>query len=75
MIEKFGESSPIWFYGILGVLAVILIIAVCKSLKNEDVLYAKQMSRYNELRYCENCNTIYDNNGRAEDANFIGMKK
>lgn len=33
------------------------------------------LARYNELKYCESCHTLFDNQGRAEDANSIGFDK
>ena len=38
-------------------------------------IYPQDLKRYNEIRYCENCNTIFDNHNNYEDANSIGMKK
>lgn len=39
------------------------------------VVYPQQLYRYNELRYCESCHTLYDHNNNAENANEIGMQK
>lgn len=39
------------------------------------VVYPKYLERYNEIRYCENCHTLYDHNNNAENANQLGMSK
>lgn len=39
------------------------------------VVYPKQLERYNELRYCENCHILFDEKGNKENANEFGFDK
>lgn len=40
-----------------------------------NVVYPKQLERYNELRYCENCHILFDDKGNKENANEFGFDK
>lgn len=70
-------------YYIAPVYIVFLLFKIIRTMKkaqeqeehlNTEV-YPKQLDRYNELRYCENCHTLYDHNNNAENANEFGMQK
>lgn len=63
-----------------GVFLIIMIFKKIMSAQKEEehlnsVVYPKQLDRYNELRYCENCHTLYDHNNNAENANPVGMER
>lgn len=63
-----------------GVFIIFMILRnLFKAQKEENTLnttvYPKQLERYNEIRYCENCHSLYDHNNNAENANHIGMEK
>lgn len=65
---------------IYGVFIIFKIFSTTKKAQEEEnhlntVVYPQQLARYNELRYCENCHTLYDHNNHAEDANSLGMEK
>ncbi len=74
---SFFNTYVVPLYGVFTF--IIIIRRVIKSQQEEHelntTLYPKQLERYNELRYCENCHTIYDHNNNAENANEIGMNK
>lgn len=40
---------------------------------NNEVL-PKEVRRYNELRYCESCNLLFDAKGRSAEGSAIGFK-
>lgn len=67
-------ALPLMFILILKLITGVKKVEQQESLLNQTI-YPKQLARYNELRYCENCNSIYDHNAYAEDANEIGMNK
>lgn len=55
-------------------------VAVTTALRNqkeEDRLnkevWPKQVHRYNQLRYCENCHILFDSQGRSADGSELGF--
>lgn len=64
---------------ISGVFIIGLAMIVIKSKNEEDRInsqkHPKRLARYNSLRYCDSCHTLYDSEGRFEDANKIGFDK
>ncbi len=55
-------------------------VAVTTALRNqkeEDRLnkevWPKQVRRYNQLRYCENCHILFDSQGRSADGSELGF--
>lgn len=58
----------------------LLIGAFARAMRNNDeniktleTTYPKQLARYNELQYCENCHSLFDSKNRSADANNIGF--
>lgn len=80
-----GLDSVVKFFNyyiapIYGFFILFKIFNTTKKAQEEEehlntVVYPQQLARYNELRYCENCHTLYDHNNNAENANEIGMEK
>lgn len=82
MAQTQEALSSIVYYIAPIVGAVILGIGIYHAFKNmreEDRLnataYPAQLARYNKLRYCEHCNSLFDGHGRVEDANELGFKR
>jgi hypothetical protein len=76
MIDFFNHYiAPVIGLGIIGSLVFKLKSAMHHEEELNTIEYPKQLKRYNELRYCENCNSLYDSQNNAEDANEIGMSK
>lgn len=79
-INSFASIFNTYIAPVYCVLIVFMIIKNIRKAQVEEehlnnVVYPQQLERYNELRYCENCHTLYDHNNNAEDANHIGMSK
>lgn len=57
----------------------VMLMRASNNQQEEDELNAevlpKQIERYNQLRYCEACHVLFDNQGRSEQGNAIGFGK
>lgn len=70
-------------YTLIQYLSPCIVIAVMagayRNLKEEDKLnvteYPNRLARYNELKYCETCNLLYDLVGNYRPANEIGFNE
>lgn len=63
-----------------AVVPVALLFAARAVLKNGAAeerhnaeVYPAEVARYNELRYCEHCNSLFDSRGNARDASAAGF--
>lgn len=59
---------------LLGGMALVLAL---RNQKEKDWLnkevWPKQIHRYNQLRYCENCHILFDSQGRFADGSELGF--
>lgn len=67
-------------FSILPIAFLVLVIhVVFKTMKSDDKynakVYPKKVERFNELRYCKNCNIIFDPEGNYENASEDGYSK
>lgn len=72
------------YWGLISLPIVFCIIFSIKNRSDNDEIlqtklntevWPKQLARYNELYYCYNCHSLYDNKNNVEDANSIGFNK
>ena len=67
------DDVPGWiiYVGIIAVAALALYL-INRTKQHDDhhngTVYPKQLARYQELRYCEDCHTLFDSHGNAVDA-------
>lgn len=67
-------------FSIMPILFIGLAIRVIFKTINKDdnynaKVYPEKVKRFNELRYCKNCNIIFDYNGNYENASEDGYSK
>jgi hypothetical protein len=78
--QSFVNIINIYFapiYSFFVICMTIKNVLNAKKLENElnSTKYPEKLARYNELRYCENCHTLFDDKNNCENANEIGLEK
>lgn len=77
-----GSLAPI-FTVLAPVVALLIggmaVVTALRNQKEEDRLnkkvWPKQVHRYNQLRYCENCHILFDAQGRSADGSQLGFSQ
>ena len=82
MSELYSSVVPVLTF--LAPVAALLIggmtvVTALRNQKEEDRLnkevWPKQVHRYNQLRYCENCHILFDTQGRSADGSELGFSQ
>lgn len=71
--------TPLFIYLLIVTTSVATLYYFLTYLKKDNDynnnIYPKEITRFNELRYCENCHIIFDNNQNHEVASDEGYSK
>ncbi len=67
--------APLFAFAVIGFALITARGNKEREARYNSEVYPKTLERYNEIRYCEHCNTLFDGDGNTADGNKLGFEK